>query len=278
MLNFKLDEKLCIRCGKCVADCPPMCITIEENGCPFIPDEKKCIHCQHCLAICPTGAISIMGAEPENSLQLDYELPTAHSMETLIKGRRSTRNYKKKALSPDKIHRLLETSWHAPTGTNAQEVLFTTTMTAEATEDLRREVYSKVGKLLEGMGPDEGDLRHKYLKMSYGSYIEHGADFIMKDAPHMLIASAPKSIPLPKEDCIIALTTFDLLAQTMGVGTVWNGIMTWCVADFFPELAAKLGIPEDHEIGYCMTFGTPAVKYHRTVQRTPAKLNTLDSF
>ena len=35
----------------------------------------------------------------------------------------------------------------------------------------------------------------------------------------------------------------------------------------------KLGIPEDHHIGYMMVFGKPAIKYHRTVQRGDAQVN-----
>ncbi|NDV28103.1 nitroreductase family protein [Desulfovibrio sp. JC010] len=272
MLNFKVNEELCIRCGKCITDCPPMCISMQEGDFPVIQDEGKCMRCQHCLAICPTGAISIMGAAPSDSIELQYELPTAHSMEALIKGRRSIRKYKKKALDDKTITKLLETAFHAPTGVNAQGVFFTATATAEATEELRKEIYTKLDAMLAKGGYDEKDLRYIYMNMANKAFKEHDMDIILRGAPHILIASAPKTVPLPKEDCIIALTTFDLLAQTMGVGTLWDGMLKWCVNDFFPELAAKLGVPEDHEIGYTMVFGRPAVQYHRTVQRTP-KIN-----
>ena len=42
-----------------------------------------------------------------------------------------------------------------------------------------------------------------------------------------------------------------------------------------PELAARLGIPENHILGYAMAFGEPAVEYHRTVQRGPALVNAV---
>ncbi|HAS88868.1 MAG TPA: nitroreductase [Desulfovibrio sp.] len=273
MLNFKVNEDRCIRCGKCITDCPPMCISMQESDFPVIQDENKCMRCQHCLAVCPTAAISIMGADPDNSIELKYELPTAHSMEALIKGRRSVRKYKKKALEEKTIRRLLETSFHAPTGVNAQGVFFTATTTAEATEELRKEIYAKVGKLLSNSDYDENDMRFQYMNMSHKAYTNHGMDIILRDAPHILIASAPKTVPLPKEDCLIALTTFDLLAQSMGVGSLWDGMLKWCVDDFFPELGQKLGVPEDHQIGYTMVFGHPAVQYHRTVQRTPPEFN-----
>jgi hypothetical protein len=46
----------------------------------------------------------------------------------------------------------------------------------------------------------------------------------------------------------------------------------WAIRDIAPELRAALGIPEDHVIGYVMSFGKPAVKYQRTVQRANAKI------
>lgn len=68
------------------------------------------------------------------------------------------------------------------------------------------------------------------------------------------------------------------MAHSMGLGTVWLGLLKWALNGYFPELATKLGIPEDHEIGYCMAIGEPAVQYHRTVQRTPKGFNLVDSF
>lgn len=277
MLDFKVNEDLCIKCGKCVADCPPMCIVMKKDKFPAISDEAKCIRCQHCLAVCPTGALSILGADPENSLNLAYELPTAHSMETLIKGRRSVRRFKKQPLETTTIEKLLETAWHAPTGTNAQGVLFTATMNADVTATIGREIYAGLDRLIPELDPEKDDIRHKFMRMVYRGYTKHGLDIVLRGAPHILIASSPKTVSTPKEDCIIALTTFELLAQSMGVGTLWNGILKWALRDFFPELAVKLGVPEDHEFGYCMVFGRPAVQYPRTVQRVPGKMNLVDS-
>lgn len=278
MLNFTINEERCIQCGKCVADCPPMCISMAKGEYPSIPEEYKCIGCQHCLAVCPTAALSILGVDPDESMEVKHELPTTHSMETLIKARRSTRKYKQKGLEKEAIKKLLDIAWHAPTGTNAQGVQFTATMNAEVTEEFRKEVYEKIGVLLADKDPEEDDLPLKYLRMSHGAYTEHGIDVVLRGAPHVLVASAPIEAACPKEDTLIALTTFELLAQSSGVGTLWNGILKWCLVDYFPELAAKLGVPEGHMVGYSMVFGTPAVEYHRTVQRGPAALNLVESF
>jgi nitroreductase len=76
------------------------------------------------------------------------------------------------------------------------------------------------------------------------------------------------------QDTHIALTTFQLLAHARGVGTVWDGMFMMALA-VCPELRTRLGIPEDHQLGYAIVFGEPAVEYHRTVQRGPALVNVV---
>jgi len=98
-------------------------------------------------------------------------------------------------------------------------------------------------------------------------------DLIFRDAPHLLIASAPKSLSSPKEDCMIALASFELYAQTCGVGTLWNGIAAWAIDEMLPEIRRSLGIPDDHLFGYAMLFGKPAVHYARTVQHGSALIH-----
>ncbi len=278
MLNFKVNEERCIQCGKCVKDCPAQCMAMEKGGFPNILAEDTCLRCQHCLAVCPTGAISIMGVDPDKSMDVKYELPTAHSMETLIKGRRSTRNYKKQPLETETIHKLLETAWHAPTGGNTQSVLFTVTMNEKVTLAFRNELNTRVENMLNESDAETENLRIAYTRQAFEVGSKKDPDFLLRGAPHILIASTPKESPAGKDDSIIALTNFDLLAQSMGVGTVWNGFLTWALTDFFPDLAVKLGMPKDHVIGHGMCFGRPAIQYHRTVQRTPTEMNLVESF
>ena len=97
---------------------------------------------------------------------------------------------------------------------------------------------------------------------------------IFRGAPHLLVASAPKAAPCPLQDTLIALTTFQLLAHARGVGTVWDGMFMMALG-VCPELASQLQIPDDHLVGFAMAFGEPAVEYHRTVQRGPARVHAV---
>lgn len=273
MVDFTVNKERCISCGQCVSDCPAGCIVMSEGACPTLPKEETCIQCQHCLAVCPTAALSILGVDPDQSLKLNDKLPTAESMERLIKGRRSVRNYKPQSIDPETIENLLDTAWHAPTGTNSQGVFFTVTMNAEVTQTIREKLYAKLTDVLAEIGPDEDSIILRYLRAAALGYRENGTDIILRGAPHILITSTPASVPSPKEDCVIALAHFELLAQSAGIGTVWNGILTHYLLHYFPEMIPALGVPEGHTVNYCMVFGIPAVKYHRTVQRHPNAIN-----
>jgi nitroreductase len=240
---------------------------------PVIIDEDGCYRCQHCLAVCPTGALSILGRNPDESIELENNLPDARKLETLIKGRRSVRRYSTKHLDPELIDELLEIAWHSPTGVNAQGVLFTVIKDGDIMLKLREEVMDKLA-ILKDAGKLPGGLAGQYLGGAVKAWQESHNDIIFRGAPHLLVASAPKDTPCPVQDTLIALTTFQLMAHARGVGTVWDG-MFMMVLSVLPELAARIGVPDDHLIGYAMAFGEPVVEYCRTVQRGPALVNVV---
>ncbi len=272
MLDFTINHQACTRCGLCVADCPARIIAMTDGGYPTIaPDrEASCYRCQHCLAICPTAAVSILGLKPENSLPLTGTFPAPEQLETLIKGRRSVRRYKEENLEPELLHRLLEVAWHAPTGVNSRQVRFTVVDDRAKLATLRDEVMAGLGRLVRDNAlPDGFGFFADFVRL----WEEQGIDTLFRGAPHLLVASAPKDVPSPLPDCLIALSYFELYAQANGVGTVWDGLAKWAINDLVPETRRRLGIPDDHLIGCCMAFGRPAVHYARAVQHGPALIS-----
>jgi hypothetical protein len=107
--------------------------------------------------------------------------------------------------------------------------------------------------------------------------LKNGRDNIFRGAPHLLIVSAPKDSPSPEADCHIALSYFELLAAGMGLGALWSGLAKWALTMIVPELLQRLGVPDNHQVGYMMVFGHPAVTYHRTVQRSGNHINRVKS-
>ncbi len=266
MLEFKVDIKKCIVCGKCAEDCPSRIIKME-TGRPQIADDKQdsCLKCQHCLAICPPGAISILGKNPENSQAIAGKTIDAKQLELLMRGRRSVRRYVDENVDAETITRLLDTAANAPTGVNSRQVRFTVVDDRLVMQKVRVATMKGLSAIVKkGKLPEELEFFAGFVK----NWEEKGIDIVFRGAPHMIIASAPADCPTPEADCIIALSYFELFAQSLGLGTVWNGIAKWAITVLVPEMQAALGIPAGHQIGYIMVFGKPAVKYMRTVQRT----------
>jgi nitroreductase/NAD-dependent dihydropyrimidine dehydrogenase PreA subunit len=274
MLDFTINEQRCTRCGFCVADCPARIIAMADGGIPFIAPEREaaCYKCQHCLAVCPTAAVSILGRKPENSLTLPGDRPAPEQLALLMKGRRSVRRYREENLEPELLQRLLEVAWHAPTGINSRQVLFTVVDDRAKLDRLRQELMAGLGRLVRDNALPEGlEFFADFVRL----WEEQGIDTLFRGAPHLLLASAPRDVASPLPDCLIALSYFELYAQANGVGTVWDGLAKWAINDLVPESRRTLGIPEDHLVGYCMAFGRPAVHYPRTVQHGPPLVNRM---
>jgi nitroreductase/NAD-dependent dihydropyrimidine dehydrogenase PreA subunit len=268
MLKFSVNDKLCIRCGLCVADCPTRIIERKGDEPPFISPEREanCMQCQHCFAVCPKAAISIFGRNPDDSLKLSANvLPNLEQLSRLVRGRRSIRHYKDENVSPALISKLLETLANAPTGVNRRELTFSLISDKTVMHKLRLKVLESLKTAgANGRIP----ARFSYLHDAASFFFEHNNDIIFRTAPHALIVSAPPDAPCPGEDVSLALAYFELLAQSAGLGTCWWGMFKM-VMETLPELKPIVGLPAGH-IYYAMLFGTPAISFPRTVQRDDA--------
>lgn len=274
MLDFKIDTEKCNQCGRCSKECPTLIID-GKNGFPKIKDgkEKNCIRCQHCFAICQTGALSIFGKNPEDSLLVNDEIPSVEEMERLIKTRRSVRKYKDELIDEETINKLLQTTGFAPTGHNKNQVLLTVTYTKEAFDKVRDITYNAIKKAM-----DEGriDEKSKAFANFQGLWESKGIDILFRNAPHIIIASTPNTLQNSKADSIISLSYFELLANSMGIATLWDGLAKAVYETIDTELQTAIGIPADHTIGYMMIFGKSAVKYTRSIQSEGLNLNRID--
>ncbi|TKB26213.1 nitroreductase [Desulfopila sp. IMCC35006] len=266
MIDFTIDVETCIGCGQCASDCPAMIISMETGIPTIAPDlEQFCIRCMHCVAICSEGSVSIHGYGPQEGLVLASEQVTKpEQLEMLIKGRRSVRNYQDENLDPQLIDKLIEVASHAPSGHNDRQLLYTLVDDKGVVYDLREEAIDGLEKLIEEKKLPEGmEMFVDIIK----AWKNSGTDILFRGAPHLLVVSAPQENAAPLQDCLIALTTFELYAQTYGIGTIWNGLAMLTISELVPALKKKLGIPEDHQIGYVMGFGYPAIQYERTIKR-----------
>jgi len=273
MLDFKIDKEKCIKCGLCAQDCPVLIIDGKTEY-PEIKDgkETQCIRCQHCLAICPTAALSILGKDPADSIKVEKQLVDTETLSRLIKTRRSIRHFKKDSLDEQLIHELLATAAYAPTGHNKNAVLFSVIDNPGELSKLKEKTYAGIKRAFEeGKLPERMAFMNDFQRLWFSKQI----DVLFRNAPHLLIASAPANIATPETDGTIALSYFELLANSKGIGTLWNGFIKWILRDIVPELKAEAGIPDDHLIAGVLLFGKPAVKYARSVQSEGLHLNRI---
>jgi nitroreductase/NAD-dependent dihydropyrimidine dehydrogenase PreA subunit len=262
MLDFAIDESRCIQCGECAADCPVRIIDVSQ-GLPRISEQRQglCIRCQHCLAVCPTAALSILGVNPDESAEILP--PSPEGLENLIKSRRSVRRYRSEAVERAVLDRLMEAVAYAPTGKNERKVRFTLVDDPEVMARIRVMTMEGIRRAVDEDGlPDGMEFFAKFL-----TAWDQGRDIIFREAPHMLIASSPREATAGEADPFIALSYFELMAASLGLGTVWCGYARWALQSVVPELGRRLGIPSDHRSMYAVMFGWPAVRYARAVQR-----------
>ncbi len=268
MIAFEVDSATCTRCGACVRDCPSRIIVMRDGAMPMVPpeDEASCLQCQHCLAVCPTAAVSILGRDPAASIPLRAgSFPMLESMSTLIRGRRSVRQYRDENVDPALIQRLLTAVANAPSGCNHMGLTFAVVDDKAAMQRLRLKTYGLLEAAIQaGRVPE----RMAFLTHAVPAWNTHGADMVYRGAPHLLIVSTDAETVCPQEDVSLALATFELLAACAGLGTVWCGILKMA-CELLPELKQEVGLDAGQSY-YAMLFGHPAVHYARTVQRDSA--------
>lgn len=259
-LSLKIDPARCSACGLCVSECVNDVLamdpatrrpTVKPGG------ADRCIHCAHCLMACPSGAFAMDGIDPDKCPAPGKTLPDFDALLSLVRNRRSIRHWQDRDVEEEKLSKLLDALRYSPTGVNYQNLLFSVIGKGEKMDRLRQEFYREFFSRFSET--DEG--------RAWQQARQDGRDVMFRGAPHLIVAAYNENAFCGEADCIIALTQFEMLANSMGVGTVWFGRLLTVMKKFMPELADKLAIPSGYRIGYAMLFGYPSVKFYRTIQR-----------
>ncbi|MBM3157041.1 MAG: 4Fe-4S dicluster domain-containing protein [Chloroflexi bacterium] len=262
MTIFKVDNEKCNRCGICVLECPPRIIEIKESG--ALPStiqgqEERCIACGHCVAVCPLDAISLDIMSPWDCAQMQNELlPSAGQVELLLKSRRSIRAYKPERVPHDSLLKLIDIARYAPSGHNSQPLHWLIVEDPRETRRLAALVVEWMNVLIK-KSPRVNELFHFDL---FVSAWERGEDRVLRGAPNVIVAHAPKDTPMAQENAAIALTYLELAAYSMGLGACWAGYLL-AAATSFPAMMNELALPGGHRCFGAMMVGYPKHKFRR---------------
>jgi len=268
---LSINEDLCQRDEHCVHDCPAAIIQISGNtGVPeIIPDgDSACLECGHCVAVCPYGALSHEHIPIENSPAIKESLciNEAQSIQ-FLRSRRSIRHYLDKGIENEKICRIIEVARYAPTGGNTQMVEW---LVLSQKSHLKEIAGLTIDWLRQLVKDPQIIAARPYLSKAVDAW-DSGDDSVLRGAPVVIVAMAPKEAVNGLVDLILALCYLDLLAPAMGLGTCWAGLLQGALLAS-PSLKAKVGIPEDYPHHYPIMLGYTDIDYYRLPERKQPKI------
>ena len=189
-------------------------------------------------------------------------------MLSFMRSRRSIRQYKKEELTKEELQKLKDMLPCIPTGANSHSLHFAIVEKKEVMEYFKEQCNLRYLKTFKSWWFKPFVKKYEFYKNAF----EKGEDIIFRNAPHMIIVSSDVKSPCPKEDPIIALTYFELFANSLGIGTCWCGYAKMSI-EKFPDVFKILNIPKGYKPVYTMLFGKPAVKDARLPQHEPYKIS-----
>ncbi len=261
MSRFIVDEQKCRRDGICVAVCPVGILTYGEAAPPEpIPGrEALCISCGHCVAACPYGACSLdtMPADACPPVRPEWRL-SPEQAEHFLRSRRSIRVYKDAVVDDGRLEWLIRVARYAPSGHNGQLVHWLVISGREAVRALAGHVIDWMRSICAAK-PDAG--RQMMLDRLVAAW-DSGRDMICRDAPHLIVAHAPKSDMTAPSACTLALAYLELAAPSHGLGACWAGYLHMGALHWQP-LQKALALPAGDIFGGALLVGEPRYRYHR---------------
>jgi len=162
---------------------------------------------------------------------------------------------------------LLEASRYAPSGHNSQGLSY---IIVEDGQVLRQIGSIVIEWMREFCRVQEQLARSLHMSGVIRSW-ERGEDRVLRDAPQLIAACAPKDLLPARVTAYLALEYVELYATTLGLGTCWAGYAQVC-AQQHPGIPRLLRLSSDKEIVGMMMVGYPLYSYHRLPYRNPVEV------
>ncbi|MDR7867889.1 MAG: nitroreductase family protein [Sporomusaceae bacterium] len=253
----------CVKCGICAEVCPISIIGMDETG-PKLLSKDACIRCGHCVASCPHAALdhSLAPLAAQSPLG-DFPVLDADTAARFLRSRRSIRRYKPDAVPKETLLKLLDIARFAPTGGNSQGLSY---LVVSDRSLLRKLSDATLDWMEEQI--NAGVSWIKPYAQVVRRYRQGNLD-IFRNAPHLIVALAPKNFPIGEKNTRYSLAYAELYAPSLGLGTCWSGFFEMCAFAGYPAIYDLLAVPENMAITGAIFCGYPVYRYHRLVDRNP---------
>ncbi len=266
---LEIDRNKCKKDAICAEECPMGIIKMaDEDGYPFLMAgaEEACIRCGHCVAVCPHGAMRHTSIPMERCLPIQKDLAINKEQAVqFLRSRRSVRRYLDKPVAQETLQELMEIARYAPSAGNRQLVNWLVITDKIKIHRLAELTVGWMRFILE-----KGAETAPYFPPIVKAW-DMGIDRVLRDAPVLVVAHAPKEALNGMVDLTLALSYLELAAPTLGLGTCWAGLLQGAIPSR-PEIKEVLGLPENHPHHYPMMLGYAKPRYYRLPERKPPKI------
>jgi nitroreductase/NAD-dependent dihydropyrimidine dehydrogenase PreA subunit len=253
---IEIDSFKCRKDQLCVIECPFNCLVEGKNGVPYLDAEREqyCMRCGHCVAVCPSAAVTLEGVDPSTlEPAVRYPVIEPQMMKALLDNRRSVRVFRSEPIAREKAAELLDMVKRAPTAKNKLPVEW---LLVDDAAKIHR-IAELTVEWLRGFGEAQAMVTEAW---------DAGEDIILREAPLLAMACAGSDAIKPCEDCTIAVTSMELAAATLGIGSFWLGYFMTAAQNYAP-LQEFLGLPEGMLPRAALGLGYPKMIYRRLPER-----------
>jgi nitroreductase/NAD-dependent dihydropyrimidine dehydrogenase PreA subunit len=294
-----IDQSRCDACGTCGRICPRYVPeTLPRAGgdgkITQVCEARRhlCIDCGQCAAVCQHDAIRVDGLAPEQLVPIAPHGIGGDALLALLEQRRSVRRYKDKPVPREVLDRIVAAAHRAPPAAGKACVGVIVIDKKEKLRELATHAYALYAKLQAGL---KNPIARYFIKRRAGArkidqvqgfvmpafewyarwYREGKGDEIQRDAPVVMLFHAPVTAPSGDESCMIAALHAVLMAETLGVGTLVNGLIP-PACNNSPAARALLALPPEREVFASLCLGYGKYPYRKAIRRRLVEVRYLE--
>ncbi len=275
----RLEDK-CNKCMLCVQDCIAG-VWRDIDKLPTVAVPELCNRCSHCLAVCPLSAIEHDSLDAKQVRRIKKKLLDPEAYREIAISRRSVRHYQNKPVPRDLIEKIIDLARYSPTASNLQNVQYIMVADKELIQKISKRIFAFSNRILKWSQMRWGKLMLialartdfaksiiPYLKVMdyYRQQAEAGRDYILHNAPLLMLLHAPAHSSFSCDNCNIAATNITNYTHALGLGTCYIGFLTM-VLRYDRTLRRWLDIPKGRRVFVSLVMGYPAYSHTFTASR-----------